>query len=57
MNKELAVALTDMAELIKDWNNNLVCNEEEFLFRLRLINARIALLLPKAEKEPQQLQI
>lgn len=57
MNKELARALTDMAEIIKDWNSNLIAREEDFIFRLRLINARIALLLPEVEKQSKQLQL
>lgn len=57
MSKELARALTDMAELIKDWNNGMIATEGDFLFKLKLINARITLLLPEAKAGPQQLRI
>jgi len=57
MTKELARALTDMAEIIKDWNSGLIPNEEEFIIKLKMVNGHIALALPKKEAELQQLEI
>lgn len=57
MTKNLARFLTNLVELIKDWNANLIPTEEEFVFRLRKLLAEITPELDKQKEEKIQTKI
>ena len=52
MTTELAKLLTDISELIKDWNSRAIPTEEEFIQKLRSVNDDIYEEL----KKPQMVQ-
>ena len=47
MTTEFIKILSDFVSLIKDWNFRLVPKEEEFITRLKDLNARLTEELPK----------
>lgn len=57
MTKELASFLTNLVELIKDWNAGFISTEEEFVFKLRKLLAEITPELDNQKEKKIQLKI
>lgn len=57
MTKNLARFLTNLFELIKDWNAGLIPTEEEFIFKLRRMIADIVAELGKQKEKKIQTKI
>lgn len=57
MTKELASFLTNLVELIKDWNAGFIPTEEEFVFKLRKLLAEITPELDNQKEKKIQLEI
>lgn len=54
MDNELQRALTEFDELIKAWNSGKIATEDNFLHDVKLVNARITLLLPDPRAKDTQ---
>jgi len=57
MTKELVKLLTDVTELVKDWNSNAIPTEEEFIEKLKKTVVKIVVELGNQETGKVQTKI